>query len=312
MSTYGSLVLTDTTYSGEAAGPFIRQAVVGAEIVDGGHVYVKDGIYKKYTIPRMSFDDMVQDYAAKPVTSGITTITGAVLEPERYMIYLEFDPQDFKDHWFAPEMQSKLIGRSLPNTVEAGIITSVLEYHQQYLGKAFIMSATGGTAPYNKFGGFLQKALNDATVLDVAGVSATTLTSSNIVTELEKVYAKIPKALLFDPNYKLFVSYATAGLYSDYQIAQTNKGVDVTSFGSMTYKGKKIVPLAFMRNNTIMGAKGTAGLDSNLWIGINSNEDATIQLGKLQANSDLWFVKILYAADTQFGFGSEVVLYYGA
>jgi len=308
MSTYGSLVLNDTTYAGDVASTFIRQAIVGSELIAGGHVYVKDGIKKKFTIPRISVDDMVQDYAVKPSSSGLTTIDAVTLEPSMYMIYKEFDPHDFEDHWFAPEMQNMLIGRNLPATAEAAIVSTVLEYHANYFDKALMQGDLTGATPYNKFDGFIKKALNNASVLDVT-TTATALTASNIVVELEKAYAKIPKALLYNKDFKFFVSYATSQLYSDYQIAQANKGVDVTNAGVMAYKGKTIVPLAGFPDNTILGAVGTAGLNSNMWVGINSTEDNQVSIGKLQNNSDVWYIKVLFKADTQFGFGAEVVLY---
>ena len=39
-------VISDTTYAGEAAQQFILKAITGADTINGGHVYVKDGIKK--------------------------------------------------------------------------------------------------------------------------------------------------------------------------------------------------------------------------------------------------------------------------
>lgn len=308
MSTYGGLTLSDTTYAGDVASNFIRAAIVGAETIQNGHVYVKDGIKKKFTIPRLSIADMIQDYAAKPITSGTTTIDAVTLEPNMYQLYCEFDPHDFEDHWYAPEMQAMLVDRNLPQTFEASMVAAVLEYHANYFDYAIWNGDLTGATPYNKFDGFIQKGKANSTVLDVT-TTVTALTASNIATELEKAFVLIPSALKFDKNFKFFVSYATAELYSNYQIAQTNKGVDVSQRGAMTYKGVQIVPLANFPDGKILGAKATAGMDSNLWVGINSVDDNQITMGKLQANSEVRFIKVLFKADTQFGFGKEVVLY---
>lgn len=302
------LTLTDVSYAGEVASTFIRSAIIGAETINGGNVYVKDGIKKKFTIPRLNISDMIQDYAAKPVSSGTCTIDSSVLDPSSWMLYTEFDPHDFEDHWYAPEMQAALVDRNLPITFESAIITAVLEYHADYFDKAIWQNALTGSSPYNKFDGFIQKAKSDSTILDVT-TTATALTVANIVTEMEKAYLKIPATIVRNPNMKLFVSYATAELYSNYQIAQTNKGVDVSQRGAMTYKGVKVVPLANFPDNTMIAAIGTADMKSNLWVGINSTTDNTVTMGKLQANSEVRFIKVEFKADTAFGFGKEVVLY---
>ena len=87
------LTINDTTYSGEVASSFIVKATIGNEIVQGGHVYVKDGIKKKYTIPRMNVgDDFIQDRVDTPVSGGsgtgkgTITVDARVLDPADYMI----------------------------------------------------------------------------------------------------------------------------------------------------------------------------------------------------------------------------------
>jgi hypothetical protein len=42
---------------------------------------------------------------------------------------------------------------------------------------------------------------------------------------------------------------------------------------------------------------------------MNSTEDAKIEMAKLQANSELFFMKMLMKVDVQIGWGAETVLY---
>ena len=67
-----SYVINDTTYAGEVASQFIVKSLTGADTIAGGHVYVKDGIKKKFTIPRFdsNYEDLIQDRAATPTSSG--------------------------------------------------------------------------------------------------------------------------------------------------------------------------------------------------------------------------------------------------
>jgi len=59
----------------------------------------------------------------------------------------------------------------------------------------------------------------------------------------------------------------------------------------------------------VLIAKGKADMDSNMWVGMNSVDDVTLQMEKLQANSELYFLKLNMKLDCQFGWNAEVVNY---
>lgn len=110
---------------------------------------------------------------------------------------------------------------------------------------------------------------------------------------------------------KFFCSYATFDLYADSQVNQQYKGIDTTQEGKDVFKGRKVEKIADFPDNTFFIAKGLPSMESNLWVGMNSVDDANIKLEKLQANSELYFLKMLMKADVNIGWNSETV-YYGA
>lgn len=305
-----ALTITDTTYAGEAAGEFIVKALTGNETVDGGHIHVEGGIKKKFTIPRLSVDGIVQDYAAEPVSSGTITVDGATITPNRFMLYVEFNPKDFHDHWFANQLQGNLLDEALPQTMESALIQEYMKYFNNYMNKAIWQSRTTNTDTFKYWNGLIYNALADSTVIDTA--SATTITAANVEAQLQLVEDKIRDSvpdLLFDENLKIFTSYKTANLWEQAQYAGTYKGLNNTEKGLMKFHGRTIVPIKGMPDNTMLAAKGSTGRDSNLWMGINDFADATVKVMKKNAYGDLWFIKMEFEADVQIGFGSEVVLY---
>lgn len=303
--------IQDTSYAGEVASQFIVKALTGADTVSGGHVYVKDGIKKKFTIPRFSadYEDFIQDRAATPTSKGNMLVDGVDLQPADYMIYTEFNPRDFEDHWYATQLNPTLIDRALPATVESVVVQEVLKRHAKYFNKALWNSDTATTGIYKYFDGFLKKLKSDAKTNKVAG--ATVLTAVNIQAEFLKGYKMIPDALRYDAGMKIFVSYATFDLYGDSQINQTYKGVDITMMTKDTFKGLKVVKIADFPDNTYVIGKGMANMESNLWVGLNSNADAGLQLQRLQNNSELYYIKMLMKADVEIGWKEEAV-YYGS
>lgn len=303
-------VITDTTYAGEAASQFIVKAVTTAVTIDGGHVYVKDGIKKKFTIPRFDLpdDQFIQDRAATPVSKGQMNVTGQTLEPEDYMVYIEFNPRDYEDHWFATQLNPGLLDRALPTSVESVIIQEVLKKHAKFFNKIIWNGQKTNTDVLKYFDGLIKKAMQASGTIDVG--SPTTLSATNIVAEFEKGYALIPDALKYDTSMKYFVSNQTYDYYQTAQQNQTYKGADFTTLGKDTYKTLPVVRIPDFPNNVYMIAKGSADTDSNLWVGMDSVDDKTqIKLAPLQANSELWFVKMLMKADVQIGWNEETVLY---
>lgn len=311
-----AFTISDTTYAGEAASGFIVKAMTGFETVQGGHVYVKDGIKKSFTIPRFSVANMVQNRQATPTSQGTATVSKQVLTPKDWMIYMEFNPRDFEDHWQAVNLNKELLDTELPNEVASVIIQEVLKLNSSYLETAFWQSSIGGTAPYDKFDGMVTKLAASADVIEIPSGSYAALTNSNIDSKLALVTAAIATSvsgLQYDPNMKIFMNRKSFGLYAEWQKAQTYKGVDATQRGIDMFDGYKVVALPGIPDNTIIAAKGTAGLDSNLWIGMNStSDDSYLQVAKLQANSELFFIKGLMKTDVQFGWGEEVVLYHSS
>ena len=280
--------------------------------MNGGNAYLKDGIKKKFTIPRWDsdYETLIQDRQATPTSKGTMTVTGQAITPADYMIYMEFDPRDFEAQWFATQLDDRLIDRTLPYSAESVVVQGVMARHQKFFNKIMWNGDTTLAAPsiYRYFDGWITRAKNSLTSNKVSG---TTLTTSNIQAEMLKCYNQIPIALRYDPNMKFYLSYASYDLYAQSQINQTYKGVDTTQEGVARFKGKDVVRIADFADNTMIVAKGMATTESNLWVGINSIADEGLVLRQLQANSELWFVKLLMKADVNYGWDEEVV-YYGA
>lgn len=305
-----SLSITDTTYAGEAAYPFIVKALTGNETVQGGHIYVQDQIKKTYTIPRLSVSNLVQAYAAEPTSQGTMTVDGNALNPEKFMLYHEFNPKDFHEHWYAGQLTGNMLDEALPQTLESAILQEHMKYFDNYMNKAIWQARTTLTNEYRFFNGLIYKALADSTVIDVA--TPTTLTAGNIEAELQTiedtVLASIPD-LLYNNDAKYYCSYKTANLWEQAQFASSYKGSNNTERGVLRFHGREIVPIKGILDDTVVFAVGKSDRSSNLWLGINDMADMEIKIGRKNNYGDLWFIKMLFQADVQFGFGSEVALY---
>jgi len=325
-----ALVISDTSYAGTFASYFWLPATFGMDTLQKGGVYVQDGIKKKHTIGRVDFANPMQPRAATPTSSGTFTVDGRVLEPQDLMVYVEFNPRDYEQHWLAEQLSPTLLARELPVTAENYMMQIGLEraFEQIELGLwmgSTTYSATPGTAGNGQicfFDGFLKKMIADSGVLKVTSpyplISTASVgsTSTNILEAMDKLItlcAVNKKALLSRPNrfkrLKFFMSIASEQLYQGASINLTFKGQTTQAGETQPYKGFQVIGLAGLPDNTILFVEGLDDVSSNLYVGMNSTEDNNLQLQRLQNNSELFFLKGLMKFDVQYGFSEQVFLY---
>jgi len=183
---YDGFVISDTTYAGEAASQFIVKAITSNVMVQDGHIYVRDGIKYKFTIPRWDavYTDLIQERQATPIAQGNLTVSGQALTLKDYMIYTEFNPRDFEQHWFATQLNPTLIDRTLPASGESTVIQQVLKRHDRFLNEIIWKGDKTSTSYLKYFNGLKTKATASGETLKVG--SPTTLTNANIAGEFEK------------------------------------------------------------------------------------------------------------------------------
>ncbi|MFA5727125.1 MAG: hypothetical protein WC886_05750 [Saccharofermentanaceae bacterium] len=325
-----ALVINDTTYAGTFASYFWLPATFGMDTIQKGCVYVQDGIKKKHTIGRVDFANPLQARTATPTTSGTFTVDGRSLEPQDLMVYTEFNPRDYEQHWLAEELSPTLLARELPVTAENYMMQIGLEraFEQVELGLWMgsldytAIPGSTGNGQICFFDGFMKKLLADTAVKQVPSplpltAAVSSVSVYNIVdafNALLQLCATNKKALLSRPTrykrLKFFVSINTEQIYQTFiTTTQTFKGVNTTEQGINKFKGYEIVPLAGLPDDTIIFCEGLDDVSSNLYVGMNSTEDNNLQLMRLQNNSELFFLKGLMKFDVQYGFSEQMFVY---
>lgn len=302
-----------SNFWGDVVDELFAMAVTQNEIVDGGHIYVSDKIQRKRAIPRVKMNQIIQAPAATPTSQGTFTLDERSLDPDDFLVYVEFDPNDFRDMWepFAPTGEFNFT--KLNPKTQAALLQALLEGENgvnPYMGQAILQGdKTAGVAPYNRFNGIITRALADADVVDVAGYAA--LTEANIIAKIGDVYSAARVAVRQSNKFKIFMSVNDFEKWGNANKALSNKGPDYSSPPPGKFNGKTLVPLVGMPDNCMFGTIASADRGSNIWMGVRGITDfSAVQVDKLQANSDLWFFKLKMSADTQIKFGQDFVLYH--
>lgn len=305
-------VAISSNFWGDVVEELFTLATTGNEVVDGGHIFVSDNIQRKRAIPRVTMSQIIQPMAATPTSQGTFTHNERELDPDPFLVYVEFDPNDYRDMWEFAAPKGEFVFTQLNPKIQAALLKELLEGTNgvnEYMGTAIFQgNKATGTDPYNNFDGLITKAKADADVIDVSNYAA--LTSSNIFAKLQSIHDATRVPTRRNSKFKYLMSVVDTEKYSEAQKNQSYKGVDVTSEGIMKFHGKDVVPLVGMPENTVIATIADSTRGSNIWMGVRGMADfSAIKVDLVQNNSDLWFFKMKMSCDTQIKFGQDLSLY---
>lgn len=319
-----ALSILDTSYSGTVeAGFMVTQATFSASTLKKQVAFVKDGIKKQHVIPTLAMNSGLTRRVVTPVTanSGSTTVDKIILDPQKTMVYQEFLPADFEDHFYAEQLSQTLLARELPLTFENVMMQLQLNYAFQDVERGIHMGSKGYTTSaatradanhgIKDWDGIIRQLLIAGTFIPVPSPSA--ITAGNIMAKFQSAYSLLSKGILDDVNrydkVKFLVSIEDSLLYEEATTVLTNKGNDISKAGTPMYKGYNVVSLAGLPKDTFYVCRAYPDLESNIWVGTNAFEDQSFELKRLQNNSELFYLKGLMAFDVKVAKPNEFVMH---
>jgi hypothetical protein len=165
------------------------------------------------------------------------------------------------------------------------------------------VSNTGGTYPIPLCEGLIGQFTADATVVDV---TATTITSSNVIAEMNRVYDAIPEAVKFSDRMRIFVSSNVLGAYKQ-AVAAASAEAYYTKDAPLTYLGIELVLAQGLPSNRMVAAE----LDNLFLITdlISDFDDIMLLPQGAVTGDDTIRVKGRVKFAVSYAYGAEVVLY---
>lgn len=325
-----ALSVTEDVWSGTAAEFFLLRPVTTMDTFEKGCISLQDGIKKIHTIDRMEVSNFIQDPSATPVSQGTILVDYRQLIPQRFDLYMEFNPHDFEQTVFAPELQKFLMDRALPQTANNFLLLQLMRRVNQYYEYAIWQSRlaynpTNGTETtpatlqaitkeqnFYYFDGLIEKLLQDPNTLIAPG--AVPLTSSNIRTQLDACIALVPIANIAKygaEGLRIMVSVNTWLTYGKALREDAFKNQNTTEKNPDEFQGYDVVKCSGIPDNTIVLCLANPNPQSSeLFVGVNEFADKdNLKMGPILNFSDLWAVRAEQKADVQVGFTDQVVLY---
>lgn len=333
-----------TNYTGEVLEDLLTYTAQENETYKEGLIHIKSGIQKKYALPSVQLGKIIQDHTPTPskITSNDTgdyVFAERYLEPADFMVYFEFNPRDFEQYYRPFQPTGNLVFRELDPKVQATMIRLLMESKQEYINHAIWCSATAtakaklavantgdtlelgsddSAGPMKYFEGALTRMLMNA------GAAATTEDAKcgqctvagtgkfsdgdAVEKELFAMWKKLEPKVRKKAGLTILMDYATWDKYNEFLSAKTMKYSDNRKENEHLFQGKRIIPMVALPDNTIVMGVFTRGVDSNLWMGVDyANDEEVLQVEKLQANSELYFFKMLLKMDVNIVRPKEII-----
>ena len=301
-----------TTYAGEFAGKYVAAALLSAPTLDKGLIEIMPNVYYKSVIQKVNTDDILKDATCDFDPTSTVTLTERVLTLEEFQVNLQLCKKDFEQTWQAVEM-----GYSSFKNVPASFTDFIVAYAAEKVAARIEQNIWAGTnASAGQFAGFQTLFAADSDVIDVTG---TTVTASNVITELGKVVDAIPAALYGKQDLTLFVpqnvakayvralgGFGASGLGAN---GVDNKGTMWYGSQDLYFDGIKVALAEGLSSNKMVAAQ-----KSNLFFGCgllsDKNECRILDMSDIDGSQNFRLIMRM-AAGIQYGIGSDIV-YYGA
>ncbi|BFL28550.1 hypothetical protein K320107C7_09650 [Alistipes shahii] len=294
-----------TAYAGEVLDQILVMAATGNQLFEKGLIHMETNIGDKFYIPRLQLSKLLQKRVEMPKSENVKgkfTIDERVLKPEDIMVYTEFNPRSFEKYWKKWQPTGPLVFRDLTPEVQVTLLGEVLKQVGTELGWHLIQGEYGeGEEQF--FNGVLTRILADPDVVKAS------CESESMIARLRAVWEKTADVVRGHANFTFLMSSADFDKYDNELTDLHHKGADPTSTNVARFKGKRIAALNDWPDGVIVGTICSLGTDSNLYASCNLADDyECLQVDKVQASGELYFIKLLMKADTQISWGQAVTL----
>lgn len=298
-----------TTYAGEFAGKYISAALLSGSTLSKDLITIKPNVKYKEVMKKVASDDIVKDGTCDFTATSTLTLTERILQPEEFQVNLQLCKKDFVSDWEAISM-----GYSAYSDLPASFSDFLLAHVSSKVAQRIETNIwAGANATAGQFDGFETTLGADA---DVNDVTATTVTSANVIAQMGAVVDAIPSAVYgaedltvyVAPNvYRAYVR-ALGGFASNVGAAGTDaKGTQWFNGGALTFDGINVELASGMSSDTMVAAE-----KSNLFFGTgllsDTNEVKVIDMADLDGSQNVRVV-VRFTAGIQHAIGGDIVLY---
>lgn len=234
--------------------------------------------------------------------AGDVTLSNKLITPTALKLNSSICKQTLDSTFLTEKMRAGALNKEIPADMNAFLLSLMGQSIQAQLERLFWIGDTAAGSN-NLFDGIIKKASGDTSTIKV---SATTITASNVLAELDKVYTAIPDAVLFGVEApKIFVPTAVAKFYKQ-ALASLNRAYNPVAEYELQFQGLEIVPTPITGNRMVVANPSNLVMGTDLIS--DFNEIKVIDMSETDGSDQIRF-KARVKASADYKVSAEVVLY---
>jgi len=300
-----------TSYAGEHKNQIISAALLAGNTLSQDAITFKPNIVGKEVVRRLETDGLLKGATCDFTDTSTITSTERLIEPKEFQVNLELCKTDWFNDWNGYQMGSSAF-RNMPSTIQDYIVQYVAAKVAQS-NENLIWTGVDGADSYD---GFTTMLAADGDLPADQKIAGTTVDASNVIAEIGKVYAAIPKAIFGSPELCLYVSQ---DVYKAYSIAlggfaaegQGAAGINTAGL-NQAFAGLQFAGLRIFVANGLPASTMVAAEKSNLWFGTSIasdwNEVRLLDMSDLDGSKNVRVI-MRFLAGVQYGIVEEIVTY---
>ena len=250
------MALTDnTTFYGKDAEGFFKKVLTTG--VAKNELSLIPNVKSKIKLAYSDLGNILQADDCSFSATGEGTLNQKTMEVCDLKVNLEYCATTFEANYLSMQLRAGSNNDEvMPASYADFVVNYVAEKVSSDLEKVMFQGNTATASyPYSLCDGLNKLLLADSDVVDVSATAS--LTSANVVTELNRVLDAVPAEVRQEANFKIFVSQQIAFAYKQAQ-AVTQGGLFLVGDKELNYLGYRLIP--------------TSGLSAKQMIAFNSDK----------------------------------------
>jgi hypothetical protein len=250
------MALTDnTTFYGKDAEGFFKKVLTTG--VAKNELSLIPNVKSKIKLAYSDLGNILQADDCSFSATGEGTLNQKTMEVCDLKVNLEYCATTFEANYLSLQLRAGSNSEEvMPASYAEFVVDYVAEKVSSDLEKVMFQGNTATASyPYSLCDGLNKLLLADGDVIDVSATAS--LTSANVVTELNRVLDSVPAEVRQEANFKIFVSQQIAFAYKQAQ-AVTQGGLFLVGDKELNYLGYRLIP--------------TSGLSAKQMIAFNSEK----------------------------------------
>jgi len=246
------MALTDNTtfYGKDAEGFFKKVLTTGAA---KSELSLVPNVKSKIKLAYSDLGNILQAEDCSFSATGEGSLNQKTMEVCDLKVNLEYCATTFEANYLSLQLRAGSNNEEvMPASYADFVVNYVAEKVASDLEIVLFRGDTGTSSyPYSLCDGLVKQLLADAAVIDVSATAS--LTSANVVTELNRVLNVVPAEVRQQPNFKIFVSQEIAFAYKQAQ-AVTQGGLFLVGDKELNYLGYRLIPTSGLTAKQMIAA----------------------------------------------------------